>query len=91
MKYPSAGIYQHYKGNRYRVIGVSRHSETEEPFVVYQCLYGDYSLWVRPLDIFMESVRIDGEDIPRFERVQSLDEADWLSLAAEVSSPIVES
>lgn len=91
MKHPTAGIYQHYKGNRYRVIGVSRHSETGEPLVVYQCLYGDYSLWVRPLDMFMETVRIDGDDIPRFERVQSLEDADWLSLAAEVSSPIAES
>ncbi|HET8904455.1 MAG TPA: DUF1653 domain-containing protein [Saccharospirillum sp.] len=91
MKHPSAGIYQHYKGNRYRVIGVSRHSETGESLVVYQCLYGDYSLWVRPLDMFMETVRIEGDDIPRFERVQSLEDADWLSLAAEVSSPIAES
>ncbi|WP_127555433.1 DUF1653 domain-containing protein [Saccharospirillum alexandrii] len=91
MKSLTAGIYRHYKGNRYRVIGVSRHSETNEQLVVYQCLYGDYSLWVRPLDMFTELVRIDGEDIPRFERVQSLDEADWLSLAAEVSSPIAES
>lgn len=91
MKHLTAGIYRHYKGNRYRVIGVSRHSETDEHLVVYQCLYGDYSLWVRPLTMFLETVRIDGEDIPRFERIQSLDEADWLSLAAEVSSPIVES
>lgn len=91
MKRPIAGIYRHYKGNRYRVIGVSRHSETQENLVVYQCLYGDYSLWVRPVDMFFESVTIDGEQIPRFERLQSLDEADWLSLAAEVSSPIVES
>lgn len=91
MKHPSAGIYQHYKGNRYRVIGVSRHSETGESLVVYQCLYGDYSLWVRPLDMFMETVQIEGDDIPRFERVQSLEDADWLSLAAEVSSPIAES
>lgn len=91
MKYPSAGIYQHYKGNRYRVIGVSRHSETGESLVVYQCLYGDFSLWVRPLDMFMETVRIGDDDIPRFERVQSLEDADWLSLAAEVSSPIAES
>ncbi|WP_084649212.1 DUF1653 domain-containing protein [Saccharospirillum impatiens] len=91
MKYPTAGIYRHYKGNRYRVIGVSRHSETDEHLVVYQCLYGDHSLWVRPLAMFLETVTIDGEELPRFERIQSLVEADWLSLAAEVSSPIVES
>jgi hypothetical protein len=91
VKHVKAGKYRHYKGSLYRVLGVSRHSETEERLVVYQCLYGDYSLWVRPLEMFTETVQIDGEDTPRFEWVQSLDEADWLSLAAEVTSPIDES
>ena len=75
------GIYEHFKGPRYRVIGLCRHSETEEPLVAYQCLYGDYSLWVRPLDNFLETVEVDGEQVPRFERVQALSEADWLSLS----------
>ena len=50
------GIYQHYKGQIYQVFNVARHSETEEQLVVYQCLYGDYSMWVRPLSMFVETV-----------------------------------
>ena len=60
------GRYRHYKGNYYEVIGVARHSETEELLVVYRCLYGDHSLWVRPLAMFAESVIIDGREVPRF-------------------------
>lgn len=75
------GIYEHYKGQRYRVIGLCRHSETEEPLVAYQCLYGEFTLWVRPLDNFLQTVTVDGEELPRFERVQALSEADWLSLS----------
>ena len=63
------GTYRHYKGNRYEVLGVARHSETEEEMVVYRCLYGDHSLWVRPLAMFMESVQIDDRTVPRFERL----------------------
>jgi hypothetical protein len=91
MNHLKTGIYQHYKGSQYRVLGVCRHSETDERLVVYQCLYGDYSLWVRPLAMFLESVQVGGQQVLRFERLQSLDKADWLSLAAEVSSPIAES
>jgi hypothetical protein len=64
------GIYKHYKGNLYEVLGVARHSETEETHVVYKTLYGDYSLWVRPLGMFTESVEVDGQQIPRFEFVE---------------------
>ncbi|MEX2474520.1 DUF1653 domain-containing protein [Marinobacter sp.] len=60
------GRYRHYKGKDYQVIGVARHSETEEKLVVYRCLYGDYSLWVRPLSMFQEIVEVAGEQIPRF-------------------------
>ncbi|MGC8119673.1 DUF1653 domain-containing protein [Marinobacter sp. VGCF2001] len=63
------GRYRHYKGQDYEVIGVARHSETEEPLVVYRCLYGDHSLWVRPLTMFQESVSVAGEQVPRFTRV----------------------
>lgn len=60
------GRYRHYKGKEYAVVGVARHSENEELMVVYRCLYGDRSLWVRPLTMFMEPVVVDGEPRPRF-------------------------
>jgi len=60
------GRYRHYKGNYYEVIGVARHSETEEELVVYIPQYGSGGLWVRPLDMFTESVEIEGERVPRF-------------------------
>lgn len=66
------GIYQHYKGQLYQVFNVARHSETEEQVVVYQCLYGDYSMWVRPLSMFIETVELkDGQIIPRFKLIQA--------------------
>ncbi len=61
------GIYKHYKGNLYKVIGTARHSETMEEMVVYQALYGEMGLWVRPLTMFNESVEIEGKQVPRFE------------------------
>ena len=64
--YPVPGIYRHYKGPLYEVIGVAHHSETEEPLVAYRALYGDYGLWVRPLSMFMETVEVQGEPLPRF-------------------------
>jgi hypothetical protein len=60
------GRYRHYKGNDYEVIGIARHSETEEEMVVYRKLYGDHSLWVRPLTMFREQVEINGRLVPRF-------------------------
>jgi len=61
------GRYRHYKGNIYEVVGIARHSETEEEMVVYRKLYGDHSLWVRPLGMFVEDVSVDGQSMPRFE------------------------
>ena len=52
------GLYQHYKGEKYRVFGICRHSETLEELVVYQTLYGDFGLWVRPLAMFQETIEI---------------------------------
>lgn len=63
------GRYRHYKGNDYIVIGVARHSETEEELVVYGQEYGERSLWVRPLAMFLETVEVDGQRVPRFEFV----------------------
>lgn len=60
------GRYRHYKGKDYQVLGVATHSETEELLVVYRTLYGDFDLWVRPLEMFVGSVELDGEPTPRF-------------------------
>ena len=63
------GKYRHYKGNEYEVIDIVKHSETEEDMVLYKTLYGDFSLWVRPLDMFIEKVNIDGKDVNRFQKI----------------------
>lgn len=60
------GIYRHYKGRYYRVLGLARHSETEEEHVVYRALYGERGLWIRPLTMFQESVLREGLVLPRF-------------------------
>lgn len=65
-----AGRYRHYKGRDYEVIGVAQHSETEEDFVVYRRLYGDFGLSVRPLAMFVESVEVGGETVPRFSLIE---------------------
>ncbi len=61
------GRYRHYKGKDYIVLGVARHSETDEQLVVYRPDYGDRGLWVRPLAMFQESVEVEGRIVPRFE------------------------
>ncbi|MBS0664193.1 MAG: DUF1653 domain-containing protein [Verrucomicrobia bacterium] len=66
---PRPGLFRHYKGNEYRVLSLARHSETLEPLVVYQALYGERGIWVRPAGMFVESVTIDGQVRPRFARI----------------------
>ena len=61
------GKYRHYKGNEYQVLGVAKHSEDESELVVYQPLYGERGLWVRPLEMFTETVQVNGKSQPRFE------------------------
>ena len=60
------GEYRHFKGNEYEVLGVARHSETDESLVVYRPLYNDSGLWVRPVAMFLETVVVDGKTVPRF-------------------------
>ncbi|MBU2540143.1 DUF1653 domain-containing protein [Patescibacteria group bacterium] len=75
------GIYQHFKGNNYEVLGTAKHSETLEELVVYKSLYacpsearkrmrGDGELWVRPLKMFLEKVEIGGKKVPRFKYIK---------------------
>jgi hypothetical protein len=65
-------IYEHYKGLRYKILGVARHSETLEELIVYQALYGESDIWARPLAMFLENVVINGQSQPRFKLVQSI-------------------
>jgi hypothetical protein len=61
------GRYRHYKGHEYEVLGVARHSETEEEYVVYRACYGDCGLWIRPVAMFLDTVTVDGHSCLRFE------------------------
>lgn len=64
-----AGKYRHYKGNDYQVLGVAKHSEDESELVVYQPLYGERGLWVRPLSMFTEMVNVEGKQVARFQYI----------------------
>lgn len=63
------GRYRHYKGNLYEVIGIARHSETEEEYVVYRALYGDRNLWIRPKEMFIETLIVQNQEVKRFEYI----------------------
>lgn len=60
------GKYRHFKGNEYRLLSVAKHSETLELMVVYQALYGEQGIWVRPAEMWSEPVERDGYSGPRF-------------------------
>ena len=64
-----SGRYRHFKGNEYEVIAIARHSETEEPMVVYRTLYGEGGIWVRPANMWNETVERDGKTYKRFVRI----------------------
>ncbi len=63
------GRYRHYKGGDYEVLGVACHSESLEPMVLYRPLYNQSGLWVRPYEMFIETVHADGKPQPRFALV----------------------
>jgi len=68
--YIELGMYQHYKGNKYEVIGMALDSENLQPTVIYKPLYDSkVALWARPYDMFTSTVRIEGVDTPRFKKV----------------------
>ena len=64
------GLYRHYKGKDYRVLGKARHSETLEDLIVYQALYGDYGVWVRPAAMFFENIDVKESATPRFTKIE---------------------
>lgn len=62
--------YKHFKGGEYEVIGVAKHSETLEDFIVYKALYGKHYLWIRSKKMFFETVKVDGKKVKRFEYIE---------------------
>ena len=68
-----SGRYRHFKGKKYEVIGIARHSETEEPMVVFRALYGDYGIWVRPASMWNETVERGGQTYRRFYRLDRIE------------------
>ena len=71
MNHIPLGIYRHYKGNEYDVIGFSKHSETLEDMVIYKALYGNGGIWVRPLSMWDNPIEIDGKTVKRFKYIGS--------------------
>lgn len=63
------GTYRHFKGRMYKVVMIAKHSETLEDYVVYQALYGEKGMWVRPLSMFEETVEMNGTVVKRFEYI----------------------
>ena len=92
-----AGLYRHFKGNYYRVLYIARHSETTEPMVVYRALYKDRAIWVRPADMWNETVERDGETQQRFRPLNAQERTayyeqlfDELSLTVQEEKPLTD-
>ncbi len=64
------GIYEHYKGKKYQVLEIAKHSESLEDLVIYRALYDDHKVWARPISMFSELVEINGKYIPRFRYIE---------------------
>ena len=64
------GIYRHFKGNLYRLLHIAKHSETLEPMVVYQALYGEGGIWVRPAGMWNDTIERDGKTYKRFTYIE---------------------
>jgi len=68
------GIYRHYKGGLYEVIGAAIHTETLEKLVIYRALYGEGKVWARPLSMWNEIIMVDGQPVARFSRVEEAEQ-----------------
>ena len=92
MSEPEPGRYRHYKGHEYTVLGVVRHSETQDELVLYRQEYGDRALWVRPTEMFLETVNVAGQDVPRFRSLEAepANEANAGNLLASIPSSLPE-
>ncbi|MDO8427939.1 MAG: DUF1653 domain-containing protein [Candidatus Diapherotrites archaeon] len=70
MKKTKPGVYQHFRGNHYLVLGTGKHSETLEDYVIYQALYGKHELWLRPKKSFLEKIKVKGKKVSRFKKIK---------------------
>jgi hypothetical protein len=68
------GIYRHFKGNKYHILGVAQHSEDGSTLVVYRPMYGTEDLWVRPVEMFLETVELNGQQVPRFDFLEQVEQ-----------------
>ena len=84
------GVYRHYKGNQYEVVGFAKHSETLEDMVVYKALYGERGTWVRPLSMWDNPIEVDGKTVKRFEYVgESHNQSELAEAHRALSSPLL--
>jgi hypothetical protein len=84
------GVYRHYKGNHYEVVGFAKHSETFEDMVIYRALYGEGGTWVRPLSMWENLIDADGKTMKRFEYLGEADEQSELTEAHRALSSMLQ-